>query len=137
MKKFLMILVCLILVSTVAICEAIDFSSISDEELQELYASIVTEMNARSMEQAVYVPNGHYAIGTDIPAGSYVITSVDAEKGSSFTTYESYEDYEDAEFIHYYSVFHGFNEGQLVTLEEGQYIAIYNPVLFLKYSLGF
>ena len=74
MKKFLSILIVLLMICAVAFAE-INLSSLSVDELIKLKTSIEKELIDRGAVKSANVPAGEYIIGTDIPAGSYSITT--------------------------------------------------------------
>lgn len=138
MKKFLMILVCLILVSTVAIGEAVDFSSMSDEELEGLYASILIEMDSRKLGNGVLVPEGEYVVGIDIPVGDYLISSAEPDKDTWLYVCDSKEAWSNYETKKEKMIDYCTKESYFYKFLDGDYIIINNsPAFFLEYSLGF
>ncbi len=57
----------------VSCASALDLSSVSDDELMKLPAQITAEQIARGLVKSAEIRAGKYRIGTDIPAGAYVI----------------------------------------------------------------
>lgn len=57
----------------VSCASALDLSSVSDDELMKLPAQITAEQIARGLVKSADIRAGKYRIGTDIPAGAYVI----------------------------------------------------------------
>lgn len=93
MKKFLYLLLIVLMLGSVALSEVYDVTSLSDAELIELRHAIDSELNSRlpSMEKPFY--GGLYTVGTDIAAGSYNIRfSGESHQMGSLYLFASRED---------------------------------------------
>jgi len=84
MKKLFsaILLVVLLLNTCSALAVDIDFSKYTDEELKEVFELLNEEMLNRKIVKSAKIPVGRYIIGTDIPAGKYVIEMADKTKYS-------------------------------------------------------
>lgn len=71
MKRFIAIIVCLIMIPT--LCIASDLSDMAFDDLIELNRKIVAEIISRPEWKEVSVPSGTWKIGEDIPEGKYSI----------------------------------------------------------------
>lgn len=80
MKKIIAFVVCLLMISGIAVAEIPDISNLSDEELVSLNKAIIEKLIDSGYLKEVTVPAGVYIVGTDIPAGSYMVKNTD--KGS-------------------------------------------------------
>lgn len=80
MKKILVtILVCIMLVSTAA-AETIDFTSMSTDELIDLYQEIQLELADRiGLGSSTRIGRGSYVVGKDIVAGYYDFVCLDTD----------------------------------------------------------
>lgn len=75
MKRFLSLLLFVLLLVPAFASAEVDVKALSTEELLALKVSIVDELMARGEMKSAKVPAGEYIIGEDIPAGSYSITT--------------------------------------------------------------
>ena len=73
MKRFLAIMVLVLMVVSSAAAEDIDLSGLSFDQLIQLQSRITMEIMQRDEWQEVTVPAGVYVIGKDIPAGSWSV----------------------------------------------------------------
>ena len=95
MKRFIGLLLVLLLVAGVAHAEIEDISKLTDDELIQLKEQISAEEIARGLEKAVKVPRGRYIVGKDIPAGTYTIELVEYDSYTVFNVWEKeYEVYD-------------------------------------------
>lgn len=76
MKKLLVFLLALILAAPAALAEDIDLSGLSYDELVALKDRINLAMWQSQEWQEVTVPEGIWAVGKDIPAGTWTISAV-------------------------------------------------------------
>lgn len=87
MKKFLTVLVLLVLLITVtafalpAMAEGTDYKAMSADELIALRTSINDELRARLASDASVVYNGSFIVGVDIKPGAYLFTCVTVDEG--------------------------------------------------------
>lgn len=85
MKKFLTVLVLLVLLATVAVfavpamAEGTDYKSMSTDELIALRESINDELRARLASDASAVYNGILEVGVDIKPGTYLLTCMSVD----------------------------------------------------------
>lgn len=91
MKKVLMLVVVLALFVSPALSEAIDFTSMSLDELLVMRQSIEDEIYSRLQEGSGTIWVGAYHVGKDIKAGSYVLSGI--ENTIIVHVYESEEDF--------------------------------------------
>ena len=75
MKRFLAIMVLVLMVVSSAAAEDIDLSGLSFDQLVQLQSRITMELMQRDEWQEVTVPEGIYLVGHDIPAGKWNIKS--------------------------------------------------------------
>lgn len=75
MKKYLGLLLAVLLLLPVFANAEVDVKALSTDELLALRVSIVDELMARGEMKSANVPAGEYVVGEDIPAGSYSITT--------------------------------------------------------------
>lgn len=69
MKRFLAILCCLTMLCASSMAEVdFDVDDYSQSELAEIYSLVSEKLN-----DCVIVPQGFYIVGTDLPAGRYVV----------------------------------------------------------------
>ena len=66
MKKILCLLVALLLVGSLGLAEAIDLSSMTDEELLVLKEQVDCAINERGISAAPHLLSGVYTAGSDI-----------------------------------------------------------------------
>lgn len=97
MKKFLCLLVALVLVGSIALAEAIDLSSMTDDELLALKDQVNQTITDRGLTDEFYLTTGVYICGTAIKPGVYRLTvqpgagyfrigiGIDAENASNNT----------------------------------------------------
>ena len=80
MKKFVFVLLMILLVSLPVLGQADEVRNLTDAQLRSLYESIKAEMTRRGLDSVeMTLREGKYIIGKDIPAGSYTITCLSTE----------------------------------------------------------
>lgn len=82
MKKFLCVMFAALLACATALADDIDLSGLSFQELAVLRNRCLYEMMQRDEWQEVTVPQGNYQVGTEIPAGKWVIRCADTGRDS-------------------------------------------------------
>ena len=90
MKKILLVLFALLIVSLPVLGQTNELMNLSDTQLQSLYESVKAEIARRGLgvsERTLH--EGKYVIGRDIPAGNYTITCVSTEGESLNNLYNS------------------------------------------------
>lgn len=76
MKKLVLLIVALLLVSIMAVhAEGIDLSGMSDNELKVLFEEVKTEISSRGLTRSGELGHGSYVVGKDIAAGTYTIST--------------------------------------------------------------
>lgn len=124
MKRAFFVLTALIITfllgSATAFADSIDLSAYSESELISLKESIYEEMLARGMIKSAIIPQGKYAIGIDIPAGTYTVTT---EANRNWVEFAVYSDSEYTNKV--WSTIPSVNNpiGK-IELEDGMYIEI-------------
>ena len=78
MKKLIAMLAALALMAChgAVLAEGIDLAGLSDDELVALMGRVQEEIVARHIEGTATLMSGAYIAGKDIPAGSYIFTSL-------------------------------------------------------------
>ena len=80
MKKFVFVLLAVLIMALPVLGQADEVRSLSDDQLRSLYESIKAEMSRRGLDSVeMTLKEGKYIIGKDIPAGSYTITCLSTE----------------------------------------------------------
>lgn len=84
MRKIVCMMLIIVIALTTAIAQAVelDLSIYSDDELKEIFELLNEEMLNRKIVKSATIPVGRYTVGTDIPAGKYVIEMSDKSKHS-------------------------------------------------------
>lgn len=138
MKRIALLLVFLLVISPIPASvanEGIDFSDLSLEALIMLKTWINEEIMERTKEMnPVRVPEGMYAIGADIPAGTYTLTCVsDPYFSIGVSVYNS-----NGEITHTHFLKKNEQIGKLI-LQHGQILEISDGIVeFTLYKgLGF
>ena len=135
MKKLLCMLLAVIMALTFcssALAETLDLSSLTDEEVADLYAQLQDEMIERDMIN-LELYSGTYLGGDDLPAGRYVVSAVELYEGVSgpyvqYTLYEFDSAKNDWEKLEWVSV-HAVGEKMSFRIKEGQQVKISNGVV--------
>ena len=78
MKKILCLLVALLLIGSLGLAEAIDLSSMTDEELLALKEQVNQAISDRGLVKEFQLTAGIYIGGIDIKPGRYTLTATDA-----------------------------------------------------------
>lgn len=68
-----LLLVCLLLTS-VAVADPVDLSSMTNDEIVALLDQVNAEIVNRGINKTAKLPQGTYIAGSDIPAGRYIFT---------------------------------------------------------------
>ncbi|HNX63182.1 MAG TPA: hypothetical protein PKN45_11125 [Candidatus Limiplasma sp.] len=95
MKKFLTVLVLLVLLATVAafalpaLAEEVDYKAMSADELIAMRKSINEELAARLASDASNFYTGSYKIGVDIKPGTYLFTCTMVSEGMEYMTIDN------------------------------------------------
>ncbi len=78
MKKLFALMLALVIAfgSGVAAAEGIDLDALSDDELLALMRRVEEEIVGRRLEGTATLSSGSYITGRDIPAGTYIFTSL-------------------------------------------------------------
>lgn len=139
MTKIVALMLCLVLFITPVFAETIDLSSMSDDELLDMYHAIWTEMDKRAIEKSDYIYPGKYMVGRDILPGRYVI-KYEATETSHFWiavfTYLDEEHFSSDEYAEGYNlvdgdeVFLDLQDGIVLTIDKGTAIIRTNPTPF-------
>lgn len=131
MKKLIAVIAALALLFAVAVAEFVDLSAMTFDELAQLQKAIIQEMQSRDEFKSVWVPQGIYIVGEDIPAGIYSFSA------SDFAAIEIYSG--DSSEIHNYEDGYslGAEDGKVAKyeLKDGYYVEIsFGSVLFETYT---
>lgn len=124
MKKFLCLLLVVLMLGSVALSEAYDVTSLSDSELIELRHAIDSELNSRlpSMEKPIY--GGIYTVGKDIAAGSYNIRFVgDSHQIGDLYLFSGKEDFDNNNAMQVMSI-RSQSRGLFVVLTDGMLLGL-------------
>ena len=94
MRKVVSLVLLIALLCTPVFGSDVDVSSLSDEELLSLSNAIQTELKIRNISEENCIKKGAYIVGTDIAAGSYVLTGIlEGEEYTDVYVYASMDDY--------------------------------------------
>ena len=74
MKRIACALLALCLFPAFSLCESVDISALSFDDLKTLQTRIAAEMVNRQEWKETAVPKGQYEVGKDIPEGEYRMT---------------------------------------------------------------
>lgn len=130
MKRFVTILLVLMMFCTTAFCEGIDFSAMSDEELQSAAIEIQQELVSRNVyTDSIFFP-GEYVVGQDIEAGVYEISLLEFSRSDNDRAYLYVYDENDEQLV--WEQIKKFDivlkeklkNGDVLKLESGNYIVI-------------
>ena len=125
MKKVLALVIILVLLGSTAMASAVDFSTMTDEEIIELVENAYSEIVSRGIEKTAILKQGSYTGGKDIPAGKYYLESYDTEKAYgiiSILPYDHVEDrcdfelYDNAEMRRHSSYYISLDEGDVLKI---------------------
>ncbi len=90
MKKFVFVLLALLIVSLPVLGQTEELRNLSDAQLQSLFEAVKAEISRRGLDDVeMTLQEGKYIIGKDIPAGSYRITCISTEGESLNSMYSS------------------------------------------------
>ena len=131
MKKFLALILAMILLGGSAAAETPDLSGLTTDEL----LSVIREAQALLFDQqlvdGVSVPQGTYIIGEDIPAGAYRIEITDG------TGYYDVYDKQDGKLIHSGLTGKSYKVTEIgkITFEDGNVLKLVNSTfIFYPYT---
>lgn len=129
MKKALAFILILLIVAIPALAEGWDFASMTTDELIELRKLITDEINLRTKDDYIHIPEGKYIVGTDIDAGDYVFFWAEDYEvfGVGVGLYDS-SDFEHDDYLEYH-FFEYYGEEVRMKLSNGQ-------CLFVEDSAG-
>ena len=136
MKKVFTFIICLLMIVGTAMAEIPDISNLTNEELVALHVAIIEKLVDNGYLKEVTVPAGLYTVGTDIPAGSYLVKNTD--KGSWPDDVNIYTDGKVSSFG--YDVHFSLAEGETakVELKDGYVIQLETTCIFSRFTgLGF
>ena len=113
-------LICILLIP-IAAAESLDLSSMTDDEIVDLYDKLTNEIVTRGMEKTATLPAGKYIAGKDIPVGSYIITCSTDESHHGIVWASSPTDDLSSEYpsVLYEHVSFSTEEKFKITMEEG------------------
>ena len=83
MKKFLCLLVALVLVGSIALAEVIDLSSMTDDDLLALKDQVSQAVSDRGLIKEFQLTAGVYIGGVDIKPGRYILTATEVNDSVS------------------------------------------------------
>lgn len=90
MKKFLCLLVAILLVGSIVLAETIDLSAMTDDELLALKESVANEIEARSSKANSAIPWYDYGIGQYLPSFADVTGNTSIKPGISWNNDKSF-----------------------------------------------
>jgi hypothetical protein len=94
MRKLLAILFLLVFTLSNANAQSFNFDGLSNDELIEMQARIITELSIRQGAKNIEMPAGTYTAGVDFPSGTYSVKT----KGF-FVQFLLYQDANDMQII--------------------------------------
>lgn len=113
-----------------------DLSSLNDEQLVALLAEVQSEIVARHIEKTASLTAGTYIGGRDIPAGSYILSTVGTEDEFGIVSLRSVNDPADDYPSKLYEFKHGDDSYSVfVRIEEGDALILPFPYT-LTISVG-
>ena len=90
MKKFVFVLLAVLIFSLPVLGQNDELRNLSDSQLQSLLEAIKAEISRRGLDAVeLTLQPGKYIIGKDIPAGSYTITCLSTDGESMNSVYSS------------------------------------------------
>ena len=119
MKKFLCLVVALLLVGMVALCEGIDVSSLSDNELLELRDQVDNAISDRGLLSGTTLPSGKFVVGEDIKEGKYIIHTSASERSGHIRLYASESDVESFNSFYDHVIYDRAIQHNYIYLKEG------------------
>lgn len=129
MKRLVAIILVLLMLGTSAFCEGIDFSAMSDEELQSATMAIQHELVSRNIYTDSIFFEGIYTVGEDIEPGIYEISLFEFSRSDNDSAYIYVHD-ENGETIGWDQVKNfdivlkkRLNPGDTIEFDNGNYIA--------------
>lgn len=129
-KKFVALLVCIVLLCSTCYAESMDLTAMSFEELCALKVAIEAELNSRPEAEPFDLSPGLYTVGKDIKAGRYYIMASLPDDYSSqmvvYATRDAYDQRPSGKYGEYKDrCYLGFGDGfQTIDLEDGNYLYI-------------
>jgi hypothetical protein len=124
MKKILCLLVALLLVGSLGLAEAIDLSSMTDEELLALKEQVDCAINERGISAAPHLLSGVYTAGSDITPGKYVIHVPSGQSSGYIYVYENKEKLEKNEIAYEHYIVYDTEQDFYISLEESNVLSI-------------
>lgn len=97
MKKFLALLLVMILVCVPAFASTVDLGSLTDSELEELQSDLNNEFISRGLVIDQPFPAGNYIAGKNIRAGSYTIKA-DKDTTGRYYIYSTEDGFKDHDY---------------------------------------
>ena len=73
-RRFLCVLLAVLLLVPAALADKIDLSAMTNDEIVELLNQVNAEIVSRGISKTAKLPQGTYIAGQDIPAGRYIFT---------------------------------------------------------------
>ena len=136
MRKVVSLVLLIALLCTPVFGSDVDVSSLSDEELLSLFNTVQAELKTRDISEENCIKKGAYIVGTDIAAGSYVLTGMlDGEEYTDVYVYASMDDYHE-----YHSLESNYVKGKEsinVQLTDGTVVYFSKDTLIEKSSAPF
>ncbi len=124
MKKFLCLLIALLLVGTIALSESVDLSSMTNDELLALKDQVVQEINERGITTDPHLLSGIYIAGSDITPGKYIIHVPSGQSSGYIYVYENKEKLEKNESAYEHYIVYDKEQDFYVSLEESNVLSI-------------
>lgn len=92
MKRILSLTAALLLLCTAAVAQtaSLNVSTLSDDEVLQLYKQLNQELVSRGLEKTAVMPKGTYLVGEALPAGQYIYTCM--AQGSDWGNMTVYAD---------------------------------------------
>lgn len=131
MKKFLALILAMILLGGSAAAETPDLSGLTTDELLSVIREAQSLLFDQQLVDGVRVPQGTYIIGEDIPAGTYRIEITDG------TGYYDVRDVPNGYLIHSGLTGKSYNVTEIgkITLEAGNELKLVNSTfIFYPYT---
>ena len=120
MKKFLCLVFVVALLSTVALAESLDISSLSDDDLLALKTQVDQAISDRGLITETLLPSGHFTAGVDIAPGTYVVhVPGKNQHNARLSIYAQKDDLENGEPIYERFISSQTDEYLYIALNEG------------------
>lgn len=127
MKKLLLIFCIMLFLAASALAESINLDELTLDELVELRRRINAEITERLAETEVVFYPFDYVVGTDIPAGRYIITGESSSSSRGYL-YLRADGTEDFSWLAYLKV----GEEYYIELEEGDILRIEDCTVIIR-----